>query len=134
MPTIRIKRGSALQLTLAAVNADGSAFDWTSVTTSCEVRDPRNALVDQLTLVPSDTAGVATIIEPDTIAWPEGLLKCDVLIMAAGLATHTETFGITVRGCVTYSQPAMPDYNPITDQAAYAALDNQPDDGLAVDP
>lgn len=110
----KIKRGQALQLTLAFANADESAFDLTTVTIWGEVRDPRDVLVAQLVLVPTGVPGMATITVADTTAWPQGLLKADLMIMDGGLPTPTDTFGIMVAGAVTYTLPPQAPYDPVT--------------------
>jgi hypothetical protein len=114
MTDIVIKRGSALVLTCVFANADGSAFDLTTISVSGEVRDPRDALVAMLEVLPGETAGVATITVADTSGWPEGLLKADLMMVSAGLPTASKTFSIRVLGAVSYTLPAQPAYDPVT--------------------
>ena len=126
MTQISIKRGQALQLTLAFANADGTAFDLTSVVIWGEVRDPRGVLVWQLTLEPTGTPGMATITVADTSKSPVGLLAADLLIWNAGLPTPTESFGILVRQAVTYTRPAGALYDPVTGAGGAAAITAAP--------
>lgn len=122
MTTARIKRGQALQLTLAFANADGSAFDLTTVTIWGEVRDPRGALIAQLALIPSGTPGVATIAVANTGAWPVGLLAADLMILNAGMPTPTESFGIEVRQAITSTTAPGVSFDPVTDEGEATSI------------
>ncbi len=115
MRNFDVKRGAALQLIVTAANADGSAFDLSTVTVMGEVRDARGVLVEQLAWVATaGTPGTGTITVPDTTAWPLGLLMADLWISDGVLPAITRTFGINVVPSVTYSVPAQAPYNPVT--------------------
>ncbi len=115
MRNFEVKRGAALQLTFTAANADGSAFDLTTVTVRCDVRDARDVLVAQLELaLTAGTPGTGTFTVPDTTSWPLGLLKADIWISDGVLPAITRTYGINVLPSVTYSLPAAAPYNPVT--------------------
>jgi hypothetical protein len=136
MANIQIKRGSSLLLTLAFANEDESAFDLSGVAITATVRDPRNVLVAQLPVLSSGVPGMATISVPDTTAWPQGLLKADLLIAASASQAVTETFGITVLSSVTFSQPAPASFDPVTATggAQGAGVAIAPDVGPGVQP
>lgn len=115
MRNFEVKRGAALQITVTMANADGTAFDISTLTVNGHVRDARNVLVDELSLVPvAGTPGAGTITVPDTTAWPLGLLKADLYITDGQLPAITRTFGINVVPSVTYTDPAEAPYNPVT--------------------
>lgn len=114
MRNLSLKRGSAFIIDLVATNADGTAFDLTSVTLSGQIRDPRSNLIDDMNFVLGTVSGTANVTIANTEGWPEDLLQADILITDGTLATHSETFGIEVREPVTASLPAPADYNPVT--------------------
>lgn len=114
MRNFEIKRGAALQLTLAATKIDSTPFDLTTITVRGMVRDGRGVLIAQLVLVPSGTPGVGAITVPDTTAWPLGLLAADLWLSDGVLPAITQTFGINVVPSVTYTDPADPPYDPVT--------------------
>ncbi|MDA8049951.1 MAG: hypothetical protein M0002_08095 [Rhodospirillales bacterium] len=112
MTDIRIKRGTALQLTMVFANADGSAFDLTQVALSGDVRDSRDNLVGELTFT-LGAPGVATVTVADTSTWPLGLLRADVAIVSAGWQTLSETIPIYVDRPVTWALPDPAAPNPV---------------------
>lgn len=115
MRNFEVKRGAALQITLTATKADGTAFDLTTVSIKGTVRDSRDVLVAQLTAdLITGTPGAATITVADTTAWPIGLLKADLWISDGALPAITRTFGINVLPAVTYTLPAEAPYDPVT--------------------
>jgi hypothetical protein len=59
----------------------------------------------------------ALIYVPNTTAWPEGLLRMDVLAqIPGGPQSLSQTVGIEVRRSVTELSPEQADYNPVTAQ------------------
>jgi hypothetical protein len=114
MTVLKLKRGSSLIITLAAANADASAFDWASVTVTGAVRDPRGVLVTDLALELGQTPGMATITVTDTTKWPLGMLKADLFITDGTIQGITETFGIDVRDSVSADLAAPALYNPVS--------------------
>lgn len=113
MADIRIKRGTSLSLMLAFANADGSAFDVSTVTLSGTVRDSRETLVAVLTPVPTGVPGQASILVSNTTSWPEGLLRADFFVVAANTQAISQSFGIKVERGVTQLSPEPPAYNPV---------------------
>lgn len=112
---IRIKRGATLSLTLACANADGSAYPLSGVTLLAHVRDAEGVLVATLTPAATSTAGQAQIYVQDTSAWPEGLLRMDVLVQpTGGPQSLSQTIGIYVDHAITQLLPAQAPYDPVT--------------------
>jgi hypothetical protein len=111
---VRIKRGESLSLTLSFSNADGSAFSLTNVGLLAHVRDAEFNLVATITPAATATAGQASVFVQDTSAWPEGLLRMDVLVQpSGGPQTVSDTFGIFVGRAVTQLQPEQADFDPV---------------------
>ena len=100
-PEVRIKRGDALAMQMAFEFDDGSPVDLTNATVAAQIRTASGDLVCTLPLQITDTPGVVTVTVPDTSQWPIGMLRGDVVLTAAGLPVHTETYGITVTPGVT---------------------------------
>ncbi len=114
MSDIKITRGSSLSLTLAVANADGSAFDLSSVSVAGSVRDPRGNFIAALTVTPGAAMGVATVSVANTTNWPLGLLTADLLFVAPGAQAISQSFSIRLERGATWLSPEPGSYNPIT--------------------
>ena len=101
LPDVAIKAGDTLQLTMQFLDLNGAPVDLTGATITGQVRDPANLLVATPALSVTPIAGTVGILVADTSAWPLGLLRCDLKIVMAGVVSHSDTFGITVKGAVT---------------------------------
>lgn len=114
MTDVRIKRGMPLSLNVVFANADGSAFDLTTVTLGGSVRDARDNLVAVLDPQASSIAGAASVFVPSTAAWPTGLLRGDIVVTDPdGTASISEAFGIRVERPVTELSPPGASYDPV---------------------
>jgi hypothetical protein len=114
MTDIKIKRGSSLSLTLAVANADGSAFDLSTVSVAGSVRDPRGNFVAALSVTLGSSLGVATVSVANTTNWPLGNLTADLLFVAAGQQVISQSFAIRVERGATWLSADPGSYNPIT--------------------
>jgi hypothetical protein len=116
---VRIKRGMPLSLNVVFANADGSAFDLTTVVLGGTVRDARDNLVQVLQPQASTVAGAASVYVPSTAAWPLGLLRGDIVVTDPdGSASISEAFGIRVERPVTELSPPGATYDPVGDAGA----------------
>ena len=103
-----------LALNIVFTNADGTAFDLSTVVLSGTVRDAGGALVTSLPVVSASIAGAASVMVPSTTAWPVGLLRGDIVVAAAdGTAAISEAFGIRVEAPVTELSPPGASYDPV---------------------
>jgi hypothetical protein len=114
MSAVRIKRGATLSLTLAFSNADGSAYGLSGVTLLAHVRDAEENLVATVTPLATMTPGLASLYVQDTSAWPEGLLRMDVLVQpAGGPQSLSQTVGIYVDHAITQLLPGPAPFDPV---------------------
>jgi hypothetical protein len=100
---IRIKQGASLLLQLSFVDNTGAPVDLTNATLTAQLRNPIGDLIATLPIVKTDITGVATITVADTHLWPIGMLRTDILCVAAGLGVISETAGVRVERAVTQS-------------------------------
>jgi hypothetical protein len=115
MAALHIKRGATLAF---AVNftLQGAPCAISSLNLSAQVRDAEFNLVATLAIEPTSTLGQAQVMVQDTSAWPEGLLRLDVLAQVpGGVQALSETFGIFVERAVTQLLPEQAPYDPVTD-------------------
>jgi len=101
MSVVDIKRGAALSLMLTFTDDNGVPVNLGACALSSQVRTTAHDLVATLPVTVTATAGVATVLVPDTTQWPLGTLLCDVRLVTNGLPVLSETFGIRVNGQVT---------------------------------
>lgn len=114
MPDVRIKRGMPLSLNITFANADGTAFDLTGLTLGGTVRDARDNFVASLAPAASTVTGAASVMVQDTAAWPEGMLRADIVVTAAdGSDAISEPFAIRVEKPVTQLSPEPAPYDPV---------------------
>ncbi len=112
---IHIKRGETLTVPLT-ITADGSGLALTGDTVICEVRDGEHVLVASPSVTAGGTVGDYTVTVLDTSAFPEGLLRMDVLIIEAnGERTIGQTIGIEVERAMAETMPEQAPYDPVTD-------------------
>lgn len=98
---IHIKQGAALQLTLTFYDDQDAPVDLSTVMLSSQVRTSLNELVATLPVTVTGTPGLATVEQDNTTTWPIGLLRCDVLMLVAGVPSLSQTFPIRVERSVT---------------------------------
>lgn len=115
MSVIRIKRGASLSLTVTFATASGSPVSPTGWTLTAQIRDAERTFVEDLPIVQTAVAGQAQIVVQDTSGWPEGLLRFDVLAVAAdGTRSISETAGVYVDKAVTETLAGPAPYDPVT--------------------
>lgn len=98
-----LKQGATFRLSGTATQDSGAVFDLTGATLSAKLRDAGDALVETLTAtVVSASGGTFTLTAASTTAWPPGLLRGDIKIVASGGSiTFSETFTVRVERPVT---------------------------------
>ncbi len=115
MSDIRIKRGASLSLNIGFANADGTPTALSGLTLTAMVRDAEETLVATLTPAPTGTPGQATIYVRDTSAWPQGLLRMDVMaVIPGGAQSISETVGIYVDDAITQTLPPPAPFDAVT--------------------
>lgn len=101
--TFSLKQGATFRLSGTATQDSGAVFDLTGATLSAKLRDASEAEVATLTAtVVSASGGTFTLTAASTAAWPLGLLRGDIKIVASGGSiTFSETFTVRVERPVT---------------------------------
>lgn len=99
-----IKQGSTFLLATMVCDATGIPIDLTGCTASSQLRDALGGLVAELTVQP--VAGRVGVLQfsyaGDTVAWPCGRFRCDLLIIwSDSTKMYSETFFVTVTSAVT---------------------------------
>jgi hypothetical protein len=98
---LHIKQGATLQLLLAMTNSDGSAYDFTGMTITAQVRTKGAlALVASLTVVVTGTPGQLSISQA-TDGWATGPLVMDLKFAKAGVVLKSDTVDLLVDQAVT---------------------------------
>jgi hypothetical protein len=113
---IHVKRGETLIVPLTITTTGGSGLATTGDTVICEIRDAEHVLVASPSLIAGGTVGDYTATVLDTSAFPEGLLRMDLLIIEAdGERTIGQTIGIEVERAMSETMPEQAPYDPVTD-------------------
>jgi hypothetical protein len=123
MANFSIKRGQSLALTIAVTNQDGTPTVLTAagIVMSASFRDAQfNLLATVAPVASTSVAGQASIFIADTSAWPQGLVRMDMLVSGligpGGVQANaiSPTYGIEVGRPVSEISPEQPQFNPVT--------------------
>lgn len=99
-PALRIKRGGTLTLACTLVD-DGVAVPMPGWIISSQVRH-QGQLVASLAVDYMERVGDYILTVTDTVAWPLGVLQCDIRYAnSGGHVMHTRTFEIEIEEAVT---------------------------------
>ncbi len=98
---IVIKQGEALLLRLAFLSDEGAPLDLANATLTAQARSSLDALIADLPIVKTGEPSIATVTVADTSAWPAGVHRMDIRMVAGGLATLSETAALRINKAVT---------------------------------
>ena len=94
----KFKRGATFSLA-CTWKVGGVATPITGLTITSQLRKQNGDLVDDLRVIPNtadNTKFTLVPTNPDTSAWPVGLLDCDIKTAQGGIEVPSETFQIPV--------------------------------------
>lgn len=102
MAQIQFKRGDTFTLT-CTYKVDGVATSVSALTIESQIRNQRNALIQELTVTKLAGTGQFTLVASaiDTTDWPVSVLRCDIQFSEGGVVRSTQTFDIYVAEEIT---------------------------------